>query len=398
MTPGPGISRTPLPRGFLAAGINSGVRRYRPDLGILISETDAVCAGIFTTNQCKAAPVLYSMGILPSAHARAIITNSGQANAATGEPGRQRNWELAVATARSVGCAPHQVVTASTGVIGAPLEIDKLVQAIPRLVERGGFSAEGFAVAILTTDLVPKTVHAEVELSGGKVAITGICKGSGMIHPNMATMLAYVLTDAALSLPLAQELLRDAADHSFNMVSVDGDMSTNDCSFLMANGASGVAVRSPSDIVTFQQALRKLCITLAQAIARDGEGATKLIEVKVSGAPTLDLARKAARGITLSPLVKSAIHGSDPNWGRILARFGSEGIPAEALHRLTLRLQDIPVFENGTPSEFGKPEARQALRTDFVRIAADFGFGDSEATAWGCDLSSKYVEINTEYS
>jgi glutamate N-acetyltransferase / amino-acid N-acetyltransferase len=398
MTPGPGISKTPLPKGFLAGGINSGVRKYRPDLGLIISETDAVCAGVFTANQCKAAPVLFSQAILPSRYVRAIVTNSGQANAATGLEGRDRNWRMALATAQAVGCAPHQVVTASTGVIGVPLEIEKIVEALPKLVDRSGYTAEGFAVAILTTDLVPKTAYAEVALSGGNVLITGISKGSGMIHPNMATMLGYVLTDARIAEPLAQALLRECADVSFNMISVDGDTSTNDCSFLMANGASGVDVSTNEDIAIFKAAMKRICITLAQAIARDGEGATKLIEVQVDRSPSMALARRAARGITLSPLVKSAIHGADPNWGRILARFGSEGIPAEALQRLSLRIQDHKVFENGMPSLFDRALVRQALKTDFVRIHADFDSGENTATAWGCDLTSKYVEINTEYS
>lgn len=398
MTPGPGIAKTPLPKGFLAGGVNSGVRKFRLDLGVITSEVDAVTCGVFTTNECKAAPVVYSQAILPSSHIRAIITNSGQANAATGPEGRERNWQMALATSQSVGCTPNQVVTASTGVIGAQLDIEKITAAMPELIDRTGVNAEGFAAAILTTDLMPKTISTEVTLSSGSVRITGICKGSGMIHPNMATMLGYVLTDAELEIPTAQAMLKEITELSFNMISVDGDMSTNDCVFLMANGASGVKVTSAGDLEIFKAALTELSIALAKSIACDGEGATKLIEVQLRNAPALAMARKAARGITLSPLIKSAIYGEDPNWGRILARLGAEGIPAAALEKMTLQIQGLTVFENGTPTQFDRLAVRQALKTDLVKVDADFKSGDARATAWGCDLTPKYVEINAEYS
>ena len=398
MTPGPGIARTPLPVGFSASGINCGVRKYRPDLGIIISETEAVAVGMFTQNECKAAPVLYSQRVTPSEHARAIITNSGQANAATGVEGRDNNWKMALATAKSVGCLPHQILTASTGVIGVQMAIDNIVAAIPEMVERAGDIAEPFALAILTTDLVPKTVTTVVELSQGPVRITGICKGSGMIHPNMATMLGYVLTDAQLTVAQAKQVLSEATQLSFNMISVDGDTSTNDSNFLMANGASGVVVESDADFELFKDKTIELCKLLAQSIARDGEGATKLIEVNLRGAPSEVLAKRAARGITISPLVKAAIHGEDPNWGRILARLGADMIPAACLDQLTLSIQGTKIFENGSPITFDREDIRKLLKRDTVRILADFNSGVSEATAWGCDLSRKYVEINTEYS
>ncbi len=398
MTPGPGIARTFLPKGFLAGGINSGVRKYRPDLGVIVSDVDAVAAGVFTLNTCKAAPVLYSQGMLPSTHIRAIITNSGQANAATGPEGRERNWQMALATAKAVGCLPHQVLTASTGKIGEALDIEKIVPVIPEMVERAEDTAEPFAVSILTTDLVPKTATTEVQLSGGKVRITGICKGSGMIHPNMATMLGYLLTDAAIPVGVVQTLLTDAANVSFNMISVDGDMSTNDCVFMMANGASGVGLANDSDMAAFKSALNNLSILLAKSIARDGEGATKLIEVNLRGVADEKIARQAARGITLSPLIKSAIHGEDPNWGRILARLGAEGITAEALDRMALSIQGTKIFEKGAPVAFDRGEVRKQLKTATVVIDADFFSGSHQAQAWGCDLSKKYVEINTEYS
>jgi glutamate N-acetyltransferase/amino-acid N-acetyltransferase len=268
---------------------------------------------------------------------------------------------------------------------------------MPELVVRAADTAESFALAILTTDLVPKSVSTVVKLSGGEVRITGICKGSGMIHPNMATMLGYLLTDAEIPMGLAQDLLTDAVNDSFNMISVDGDTSTNDCCFLLANGASGVALRSLEDHAKFKQALNHVAQILAQSIASDGEGATKLIEVLVKGSPDRALARRAARGVTLSPLVKTAIHGEDPNWGRILARLGAEGIPAVLLNGLTLTLQGTKLFAAGAPIEYERTAVRTAMKTQTVKIEIDLHAGAEHATAWGCDLSKKYVDINTEY-
>jgi glutamate N-acetyltransferase/amino-acid N-acetyltransferase len=395
---GPGIGRTPLPKGFSCGGVNSGVRRYRPDLGIIISDEEAVTVGVFTKNECKAAPILYCQGLLPSSHIRAIVTNSGQANAATGPLGRENNWKMALSASKIIGCLPHQVLTASTGVIGQHLAIDKITTALPDLIERVQETTESFALSILTTDLVPKSVSVEIPLSKGNVRITGICKGSGMIHPNMGTMLGYILSDIELPVPIAKDILKAATDVSFNMISVDGDTSTNDCVFLMCNGASEVCLTTDSDYQLFKNAITEVSQTLAKAIARDGEGATKLIEVHLSGAPDEEIARKAARGITVSPLIKSAIHGEDPNWGRILARLGAEGIPAHALDRMVLNIQGHKLFESGRPLPFEKNDVRSSLRSDTIKIDIDFNSGRAEATAWGCDLTKKYVEINTEYS
>lgn len=398
MTRGPGIARTPLPKGFKANGINCGVRRYRPDLGILISEEEAVGVGVFTQNECKAASVTYSQKMVPSKHIRAIITNSGQANAATGPEGVELNLKMATGTAMSVGCNVHQVLTASTGVIGVPLDIEKISAAIPDLVHNATNYAELFATAILTTDLVPKTVTTTVQLSGGQIRITGISKGSGMIHPNMATMLGYLLTDVKLDVDVASDMLKDATNVSFNMISVDGDTSTNDAVFLMANGASGVALANDDDYHTFKKALTDVAKVLAQAIARDGEGATKLVEVSLKGAPDLAIARKAARSVVVSPLVKTAIHGADPNWGRILARLGAEQVPAACLDKLSLKIQGTKVMEKGRPVAFDRSALSVALRQDTVKVQVDLFSGDGEAVAWGCDLSKKYIEINAEYS
>src|SRR5665213_3314167 len=251
MAPGPGLQNTILPLGFSASGVNCGVRRYRPDLGLIFTEKDCVTAGVFTINEFRAAPVLHCQSILPSGSIRALITNSGQANAATGEQGKIDNEKMVAAVAKELGIHASQVLTASTGVIGKALEIEKIVTAVPELVERATDMADGFALAILTTDLVPKSVTTTVKLSTGKVRLTGICKGSGMIHPQMATMLGYLLTDLKLTPDLAQSLMREAADVSFNMISVDGDSSTNDCSFLMASGEAGVELANDDDFHKF---------------------------------------------------------------------------------------------------------------------------------------------------
>jgi glutamate N-acetyltransferase/amino-acid N-acetyltransferase len=398
MTPGPGLNRTLLPKGFSAGGINSGVRRYRPDLGIIISDFPSVAAGVFTLNQCKAAPVVFSQARVPSDNVRAIITNSGQANAATGDMGVERNLMMVSAAAKSLGCSIDQVLVASTGVIGHQLDTDKILPAIPELIERAHETAESFAGAIMTTDLVPKTATNELQLSSGAVRITGISKGSGMIHPNMATMLGYIISDVKISKEFAQKCLKDAVDISFNMISVDGDSSTNDCCFLMANGASGVELKTEADIQKFQAAVNELSIFLAKSIAADGEGASKLVEVEIIGSDDKEIAKRAARGVTLSPLIKTALHGEDPNWGRILARLGAEQVPADQLNKMSLSLQGVKIFENGQPLPFIRDEVKALLKQSNIFIKIDLKSGDVRQTAWGCDLSKKYVEINTEYS
>jgi glutamate N-acetyltransferase/amino-acid N-acetyltransferase len=398
MTPGPGVRRTPLPQGFLASGINCGVRRYRPDIGLLISETPAVAAGVFTLNECRASAVRYSQALLPADNIMGIITNSGQANAATGSEGYEKNLMMVSAAAKAMGCETSQVLVASTGKIGEQLDTDKILPCMPELVQRANNCAESFATAILTTDLVPKTVTANVTLSGGTVRVTGIAKGSGMIHPNMATMLGYILTDAKITKEFAQQLIKTTSDVSFNMISVDGDTSTNDCCFLMANGASGVEAMNEADMKKLAAVVEDIMIFLAKTIAADGEGASKLIEVNLKGAADLALARKAARGVTLSPLVKTAMHGEDPNWGRILARLGAEGIPSEQLDKMTLKMQGILLFEKGQPVKFARDEIKVLLKQSTIKVDINLGSGKASATAWGCDLSRKYVDINTEYS
>ncbi|GAB4223588.1 MAG: bifunctional glutamate N-acetyltransferase/amino-acid acetyltransferase ArgJ [Gammaproteobacteria bacterium] len=397
---GPGIFRTPLPQGFTAGGINCGVRRYRPDLGIIITDRPSVAVGVFTQNLYAAAPVNYCRALLPANNIRAIITNSGQANAATGPLGEQYNHRMAQHVANVLDCDIHHVLTASTGIIGEPLAIDKITSSIPTLIHHVSNIAEKFAVAILTTDLVPKTVHKTLKLSQGHITLTGICKGSGMIHPNMATMLGYLLTDAQLTTAQAQQLLTNACDQSFNMVSVDGETSTNDSVFLLANGASGVSIATDDDLLLFQTALTEIAITLAKSIARDGEGASKLIEVQVTGVPELPLAKKIARELTLSPLIKTAIYGGSPNWGRIMARLGSIQPVAHLIQRCEIYLQDLCVFKHALPCQLSTDNLHAlqlSMHNDTTRISIHFHQGHYQATAWGCDLTEKYVAINADY-
>ena len=392
------IPRVQLPQGFVASGINSGVRRYRPDLGLVYSKTPCVAAGVFTRNSLKAAPIQYCQKILPSNNIHAVVVNSGQANAATGAEGLADNLALATKTAEVLGVRSEQVLVASTGVIGVRLPLDVLFSALPTAPRSFSDVINNFALAIMTTDLVPKFYTKEVDLSGGKVVITGAAKGSGMIHPNMGTMLGFIFLDAKVSSDWINAELKRSADSTFNMISVDGETSTNDTVMALANGASGVEPKDDHDRRLLSAAFQEVATALAISIARDGEGASKLITVKVRNVPSLELARSAARLITTSPLIKSAVHGEDPNWGRILARLGMAGVPTELFEKLVLHLQDVKVFADGKPLKFDRLEARTKLHSENVLIDADFQSGSFDATAWGCDLTKRYVEINTEYS
>ena len=396
MIPGPGIFRTQLPNGFLAGGINCGVRHYRPDLGIIISEKPCIGSGVFTQNTCKAAPVKYCKNLLPANNIKVIITNSGEANAATGLQGIKNNQKMVEAVAKALTCNKNQILTASTGVIGKHLSVEKIVAAIPSLTKSVSNIAEKFATSILTTDLVPKTACKEIQLSEGKVSITGICKGSGMIHPNMATMLGYLLTDAQLTIQQSETLLKAVCNQSFNMVSVDGETSTNDSVFMLSNGASGVKIKNGKDMKIFYDALLEICITLAKSIARDGEGASKLIQITVSGVKNGAQAKKLARSLSVSPLIKTAIYGESPNWGRILARIGSERISEKMLNQCDIFIQGIKVFSKGAPSIIAE-DIENKLKEDTTEIVVNFSEGKCSATAWSCDLTEKYVKINAEY-
>lgn len=397
MTLGSGLAQIFLPKGFFAAGINSGVRKYRPDLGLIYSEVPATTAAVFTQSTLVGAHVDYCQKLLPSEKIQAIITNSGQANTSTGKFGAIDNQAMVDTLARELKINGTQVLTASTGVVGKRLEIDKIVEAIPNLVQDQITSAQTFATAIMTTDLVPKAACMTVELSQGTVILTGVAKGSGMIHPNMATMLGYLFTDLKITAAVAQELLKRCTNKTFNMISVDGETSPNDTVFFMANGAAKVSLANDQDYNTFLSALEQMSTELAKSIVRDGEGATKLIQVDLVGAPNQEKADLWARSLTTSPLVKTAIHGNDPNWGRIISRLGAEQVPKTALAKLNLHIQGLALMENGEPVGGDLQELQKRLKTHEIKITIDLNSGDYKSTAWGCDLSKKYVEINAEY-
>ncbi|MGB0454126.1 MAG: bifunctional glutamate N-acetyltransferase/amino-acid acetyltransferase ArgJ [Bacteriovoracaceae bacterium] len=396
--PGPGTRKTPLPKGFRSFSINAGIRKYRPDLGVLYSKYPAKAAAVYTKNTAQSHHIQYCQEVLPTDNLQAIITNSGQANTATGPKGAEDNLRMVHALAMEMKLTPSQIATASTGVIGMPLAIEKIERAIPDLVNNKGKSAERFATAIMTTDLVPKAFTTTVNLSEGEIRLTGICKGSGMIHPNMATMLGYIATDVSLDLTLMQSWLKEVVEKSFNMISVDGETSPNDTVFMMANGASEVEIVNDQDKNLFMVALLDLATHMAKSIAADGEGASKLIEVKLKGAPKQCLAKELARSLVTSPLVKTAIHGGDPNWGRIYSRLGQFGAPKEILETMNLSIQGISILKEGEMEPLDFYEVRTSLGDDHIEVNVDFKSGDYEATAWGCDLTKKYVDINTEYN
>lgn len=387
---------TPLPKGFLASGINCGVRRTRPDLGLLTSEYPCVAVGVFTLNTCTAAPVRYCQQLLPSQQIYALITNSGQANAATGDIGDEDNLALVKATADALQLKNENILIASTGIIGYRLALDKIIPAISTLVQERSEMADPFAAAILTTDLVKKIIHKKLTLSSGEITITGICKGSGMIHPNMATMLGYFLTDAVLQPQQAQEFLKSATDVSFNMISVDNQMSTNDSAFLLANGSSQVALKTPEDEQLFLQTLIEMAQYLAKAIARDGEGATKLLEVQVHHAKDEEMARRLARAVTTSDLFKCAVYGSAAYWGRVLAVLGQQDISLKIIDNSTIHFQEFLVYPP-QQANYVKADLDASMKRELVVITINLNCGNASATAWGCDMSEQYVKINADY-
>ena len=399
------------PRGYRAAGITAGLKPSGlPDLALILSDVDAIAAGVFTTNQVCAAPVEYCRQRLQAkASTRAILVNAGQANAATGEQGGKDALESAKALGQALNIPPESILIASTGVIGQRIRMDALLSGIPQLVaaasETGSDSA---ARSIMTTDLVPKSIALETTIGDRTVRVGGICKGSGMIHPNMATLLAFVTCDAVVSTSLWQQMLSRAADKSFNQITVDGDTSTNDTLIALANGQSRTAAITEMgpEAEKLEAMLTAVCQHLAKAIARDGEGATCLIEVQVSGAADDKAARQIARSIAGSSLVKSAIFGRDPNWGRIAAAAGYAGVPFEQ-ENLKVQLGDFLLMENGQPLPFDRAAAsnylKQAaagayLKEDTVLISVSVGNGHGTGKAWGCDLSYDYVKINAEYT
>jgi glutamate N-acetyltransferase / amino-acid N-acetyltransferase len=399
------------PRGFKAAGITAGLKPSgQPDLALIYSETEAIAAGLFTQSQVRAACVDYCRQRLQAKpYANAILINAGQANAATGEQGWQDALECAQTLAQSLNIDSDSVLLASTGVIGQRIKMEPMLKGIPQVVS--ALSTEGgdqAAKAIVTTDLITKSIALETMIENRPVRIGGICKGSGMIHPNMATMLGFITCDAAISPHLWQEMLARAVNKSFNQITVDGDTSTNDTVIALANGQSRTTTITEmgANAQKLEEMLTAVCQHLAKAIARDGEGATCLLEVRVSGAPDETSAAQIAKTIVGSSLVKSAIFGRDPNWGRIAGAAGRAGVVFNQ-EDLMIKLGDFLMMENGQPLPFDRKAASDYMKTasqgaylkdDTVLISVCVGDGSGEAKAWGCDLSYDYVKINAEYT
>lgn len=390
------------PQGFSAGATYAGIKKKGEnvlDLGILYSREPCVVAGVFTTNKIKsAAVVLNQKNLEKKGRVSAIAVNSGCANSSTGEQGLQDAFEMAATTAKSLGIEPEEVLVASTGVIGVRLPMKSLCDGVNQisLFPNGGHD---FTRAIMTTDTVPKEVAMTVKTKDSAFTIGGVAKGSGMIHPNMATMLVFICTDATVLPDFLESALRSAVDISFNMISVDGDTSPSDTVLLLANGLAGNKPISSSSPLAqlFQEALNRVCIYLAKAIARDGEGATKLIEVTIKRAISNEEARQAARTIVSSNLVKAAVYGSDPNWGRVTAALGRSGVELNE-SKLDVVMAGISVLKGGRPIPFERQAAVTALEQKEVVILVDLHLGDASATAWGCDLTEQYVVINSAYT
>jgi glutamate N-acetyltransferase / amino-acid N-acetyltransferase len=388
------------PRSFRAAGVSAGIkaREGALDLALIVSERPATAAAVFTTNRAQAAPVVLSRGHLvrTGGIARAIIVNSGCANACTGAEGLETAEAMASETARLVDCPADQVLVASTGVIGVALDIEKIRRGLPKAMaalasDQGAQAAQ----AIMTTDPFPKEAAARLAIGGREITVGGMAKGSGMIEPMMATMLAFLTTDADVPQPLLDRALRDAVHDTFNAITVDGECSTNDCVMLLANGASGVEVNDAT-YPAFVAGLTGVCRELALGIVRGGEGATKLVTVNVTGGATAAEARKAAKAIANSPLVKTAIHGGDPNWGRLLAVAGRAGVAFE-LSRAAVTIGSIVLFQDGRPHDEAAPQAAEYLKGTDLTVGVNLGAGRASSTVWTCDLSADYVRINADY-
>ena len=394
LIPGGGVTS---PRGFLAGATSAGIKNDsngRLDLGILCSEVSCTAAALFSTNKVKAAPVILSQQKLQGNRATAVVINSGCANSNTGKQGLVDAQEMGELAAQHVDVEPDEVQVSSTGVIGTYLPMERMRSGIEKVI----LSSEGgheLAQAIMTTDTVPK----EVAVKAGDFIIGGMAKGSGMIHPDLATMLCFLTTDADVDADFLKKSLKEAVDVSFNMLSIDGDNSTNDTVLMMANGKAGgeKIVEGIRQAEVFRAALQKVCVYLTREIARDGEGATKLIEVTVYGAANDAEARMTARTIVSSSLVKAAVHGSDPNWGRVVAAAGRSGVEL-ITDKLELEIGGICLVSGGEPVSYDKDKVVKHMDGGEVLMKLDLNIGNGKATAWGCDLSEEYVTINSDYT
>src|SRR4029077_8120962 len=393
-----------LPQGFRFASMNCGLRKApNLDLGLIIADEEVTAAGVFTQNRVQAAPVVLCRRHLRKAapRMRAVIVNSRNANCATGEAGMAASEATAQAVARDVGCDPEQVFVCSTGVIGLPLRVERILQAVPALAKMADRTVEGFGGftrAIMTTDTRPKWAASRCTLSGRTIRLLGCAKGAGMIHPNMATMLAYIVTDAAIAAPLLQRALNHVVHGTFNSITVDGDTSTNDTLLALASGAAGnrTIARPDADYRRFVAALEDVCRSLALQIVADGEGATRVIEIEVRGAATDAAARQIALTIAGSPLVKTMFAGADPNWGRILAAAGRSGVKFDP-RRANVYLAGVLTCRGGVEHAFSERDVHRRMLRDFIPVRVELGRGRGRACVWTCDFTSDYVHINASY-
>ena len=394
------------PKGFAAMGLKAGIKKDKKDMAMIYSSTPCVAAGTFTTNQVKAAPVIWDRDtIYTSDYVHAVVCNSGVANACTGKIGMDYCEQMAEATAKALDIEKRQVLVASTGVIGAQLPMDKITKGIQLLAPTLDESLDGghlAAEAIMTTDTIPKEIAFEFEIGGKTCTIGGMCKGSGMIHPNMCTMLGFIMTDVKISKSMLYEALSGDIKDTFNMISVDGDTSTNDTVLLLANGLADnpEITEKNEDYYKFVEALHAVNEFLAKKIAGDGEGATALFEVKIVNAESKEQAVTLAKSIVTSSLTKAAIYGHDANWGRILCAMGYSGAqfdPEKVDLFFESKAGKIQIIENGTAVDYSEAEATKILSETEVTAIADVKMGDKTATAWGCDLTHDYVTINADY-
>jgi glutamate N-acetyltransferase/amino-acid N-acetyltransferase len=385
------------PRGFLAGAVKAGIKSQgKLDLAILCAERPCVAAGVFTTNAIKAAPVILSQKHLKDKKAQAVVVNSGCANACTGDSGMADAVEVTRVVAHKLGLSAEDVLVASTGVIGMSLPMERVRAGISQIVltKDGGHE---LAMAMMTTDTVPKEIAVSVESKLGEFTIGGVAKGAGMIHPDMATLLCFLATDAAVDACFLQSALQKAVDASFNMITIDGDTSPSDTVLILANGLAGTETINNRNGRLFQKALDEVCLYLAKCVARDGEGATKLIEVAVEGALNEVQARLAARTIASSPLLKAAIYGNDPNWGRVVAALGRSRAKVNE-KKLEVYLNGVCVMKHGSPVTFDRDKVSTSLAGKEVSVRLHLNLGRGKATAWGCDLSEEYVTINSAYT
>lgn len=389
------------PKGYKATGLHCGIRKQKKDLGILLSEVPAVSAGVYTANSFQAAPLQVTKeSLATSMTQRAIIVNSGNANAFTGKQGLDDAYTMRNAVSKHFNLSLGEVLVASTGVIGEKLPMQVILDGIAELPKQIGDQSggESFGEAIMTTDTIIKSLAVEVEIEGKKVIIGGTAKGSGMIHPNMATMLAFISTDANIKQDTLQRLLRNVTDQTFNMITVDGDTSTNDMVLVMANGLAGTTALDEShpEWSAFYQGFSYVAENLAKLIAKDGEGATKLITVNVEGATDKEMASTIAKKIIGSNLVKTAVFGADGNWGRIVMAIGNSGYSFDG-KELDISIGDVMVVQQGEPVIYDEEKITKTLKEDEVKISVNLHLGEWSATAWGCDLSYDYVRINSAY-